>query len=190
MNRLTFRIEVMIDRILRTTISRFVDEETENILSGVSERNLCGRLALILESVAHEYGLTGYFADVEYNRKQGGKIKTIIDDDMRTITINCDLILHSRGNKLESDNLIAIEMKKASRPKKEKESDRSRLRAMTKTSYDGLWSSDGITHPEHVCGYVLGAFIELDEQEREIRIECFANGNAIGRIDILPVERI
>ncbi len=78
-----FGIEVMIDRIVKTAVSRFVDAETANILSGVSERNLCGRLALILESVAHECGLAGYFADVEYNRKQGGKVKTIINKDYK-----------------------------------------------------------------------------------------------------------
>lgn len=183
-----FGIEVMIDRIVKTAVSRFVDAETANILSGVSERNLCGRLALILESVAHECGLAGYFAAVEYNRKQGGKVKTIINKDYKVISINCDLILHSRGDNVESDNLIAIEMKKSNRPEKEKESDRSRLRTMTKSSYDGVWSHDGTAHPEHVCGYDLGAFIELDQHEREKRVEYFANGDSIGKIDRVPLS--
>lgn len=175
--------EVMLARVLRTAVFQFLDGETENILSGVSERNLCGRLAPILENVAKEYRLTEYFADIEYNRKQNGQIKTILDEKFKVITINCDLILHSRGNNVERDNLIAIEMKKSSRSNEEKENDRARLRAMTKSSYDGIWSFDGETHPKHVCGYELGAFVELNSNIREIQIEYFASGNSVGMIE-------
>jgi hypothetical protein len=36
---------------------------------------------LHLEREAAEAGLEGYFADPEYDRKQGGQIKTILDGD-------------------------------------------------------------------------------------------------------------
>lgn len=69
----------------------------------------------MLESVAIDHGLIGYFADAEYNRKQNGQIKTIIDENMEEVKVQCDLILHSRGKNVERDNLIAIEMKKSNR---------------------------------------------------------------------------
>lgn len=45
---------------------------------------------------------------------------------------------------------------------KEKENDKARLVALTKDSYDGVWSFDGKTLPEHVCGYDLGIYYEID----------------------------
>lgn len=167
----------MMIEILKDSLQIFVEGETDNILSGVSERNLCGRLALILEAVAHEAGLVGYYADAEYNRKQGGRIKTILDDHMQEVVINSDLILHSRGEIMARDNLIAIEMKKSHRPEAEKESDRARLRAMTKTSYDDVWVFDGVTPPEHVCGYELGTFIEIFIDSRTITVQFFEKGD-------------
>ena len=92
------------------------------------------------------------------------------------VVINCDLILHSRGEIVAHDNLIAIEMKKAGRPEAEKEEDRIRLRAMTKATYDNIWSNDGQTHPEHVCGYELGFFVELDSRNSTFKTEEFRDG--------------
>lgn len=45
--------------------------------------------------------------------------------------ISCDLILHSRGQNIEEDNLIELEMKKADRRESEKKSDRERLEKIT-----------------------------------------------------------
>src|SRR3546814_15238500 len=80
-----------------------------------------------------------------------------------------DLILHSRGRVVERDNLIAIEMKRLSHPEREKQKDRVRLRALTKTSCDDVWSADGRALPEHVCGYGLGYF---RSEERRVGNEC------------------
>lgn len=154
----------------------FLTNEVDEILDGISERNSCGRLALYLQNCADGHNLTGYFADPEYNRKQGGEIKTILDGNMAVIRINCDLILHSRGESIAEDNLVAIEMKKMDRLEREKESDRHRLRALTKSSYDDVWSNDGTTHPEHVCGYKLGVFIVLDRVERMCHLEYYSGG--------------
>jgi len=103
-------------------------------------------------------------------------VKTILDGQERVVAITCDLILHSRGKLIRDDNLIAIEMKKSSGSKADKESDRNRLRALTKESYDGIWSADGITRPEHVCGYKLGLYMELDIRARKCLLEYYRRG--------------
>jgi hypothetical protein len=47
-------------------------------------------------------GLYDYFVDAEYNRKQEGQLKTILNNQQRVINITCDLILHSRGRSISS----------------------------------------------------------------------------------------
>lgn len=158
----------------------FLGSEVENILNDVAERNLCGRLAIYMTDKLRENGITGYFADPEYNRKQNGQVKTILDNEMNVVTIQCDLIIHSRGQNIKQDNLIAIEMKKSNRPNAEKESDRKRLRALTKDSYDDIWSADGVALPEHVCGYILGIYMELDILSRTCLLEFYMRGNKVG----------
>jgi hypothetical protein len=66
------------------------DFERENILNGVSERNLCARLAFYLEQVKERAGLAGYHADPEYNRMQDGRIKLILDENGQEVSITCD----------------------------------------------------------------------------------------------------
>ncbi len=106
--------------------------------------------------------------------RNNGRIKTIYNEDLKVVTIICDLIVHSRGEIVEKDNLIALEMKKAYRSMQEKENDKARLVALTKDSYDGVWSFDGKTLPEHVCGYDLGIYYEIDSKHRLVynRILC------------------
>lgn len=159
------------------SFDQFAEREAENILHGTSERNLCARWAPLLEVAAVEAGYVGYRADTEYNRKQGGQVKTILDETMHVVRITCDLILHSRGQIVERDNLIAIEMKRLSHPEREKQKDRVRLRALTKASYDDIWSADGRALPDHVCGYGLGYFVELDADGRRFRFEEYQRGH-------------
>src|SRR3546814_5052750 len=94
---------------------------------------------------------------------------------VRRITWHC--FLHGRGRVVERYNLIAIEMKRLSHPEREKQKDRVRLRALTKTSYDYVWSADGRALPEHVCGYGLGYFVELDADRRKFRFEEYQLGD-------------
>ena len=126
--------------------------------------------------IAQEPSFKGYYTDVEYNRNRGGKLKTIINSEEKIVNITCDLILHSWGVHLSQDNLIAIEMKKSNRPQDSKEKDRERLKALTKESYDDIWSYDGKSLPEHVCRYVLGVYYEIDYSRREIKIEYYREG--------------
>ena len=166
----------LIRNVFEKSIDLFFQHEVQEVLEGVNERNNCGRLSIYLQQVAHEHGLANYFADTEYNRKQNGAVKTILDGQTKVIPINCDLLLHSRGRIVAEDNLIAVEVKKRDAPKDEKEKDRERLRALTKASYDEIWSNDGVTLPEHVCGYALGVYVELDRGNRVCRFEYYRQG--------------
>ena len=165
-------LAIVFDRAFK----QFCSEERSGIQNGVNERNLCGRLGIYLQSAAERSALRGYYADPEYNRKQQGKVKTIMNRKMKVVVVNCDLILHSRGEIVERDNLIAIEMKKSDRPQKDKDEDRERLMALTKSSYDNVWSYDGKTLPEHVCGYELGMYIELDRRSFTYILEEYRGG--------------
>jgi len=166
----------LLDKLFENSLDAYLKTDISSLLSGVSERNTCGRLAVHLDRERERQGLSGYYVDPEYNRKQQGEIKTIINDQMVVIPITCDLIVHSRGEKIRQDNLIAIEVKKATRPQHEKDSDRQRLEILTRRSFNGIWSNDGKTHPEHVCGYRLGIYVEINLAERELLLEYFKAG--------------
>ncbi|MEE3808577.1 hypothetical protein V2H29_16700 [Lysinibacillus fusiformis] len=123
-----------------------------------------------------ETNFSKYHVDVEYNRNEGGKLKTIKNDKEIVIPITCDIIVHSRGENTKQDNLIAIEMKKSTNKKTEKDKDRERLIALTKDSFDNLWSYDGKTLPKHVCRYLLGVYYEINLKARLVKIEYYMKG--------------
>lgn len=152
----------------------FLNNNTILFTQGVSERTLCGSLMLEINNVIKETCYWRYFVDVEYNRNKGGKLKTIINSSQNIVKINCDLIVHSRGMNTKQDNLIAIEMKKSNRPKKEKESDKERLMCLTKESFDDVWSFDGKSIPEHVCRYILGIYYEINYNKKNINWSIIA----------------
>ena len=169
--------------IFRCAMGRLVRGDKNYVLTDVSERSVCARLACYLEAVAIWSGLKGYYADVENNRKQNGEIKTIRKGVDEIINVTCDLILHSRGEIAGRDNLIAIEMKKADRCKESIENDWKRLRALTMPiCQDGtrqIFSFGGVAIPEHVCEYELGVFILLDVKHKRIKIQYFLHGNDV-----------
>lgn len=43
----------------------------------------------------------------------------------------------------------------------------------------GIWSNDGVTHPERVCGYHLGVFIEIDVRLGLAKVEEFEDGQIV-----------
>lgn len=171
-------MEEQLNRIFSDSLNNLIANDTANIENNVNERTLCGRLAYYLESNLKNIDIKGYYTDIEYNRNNG-KIKTILNSEMKIIPINCDIIVHSRANNKKQDNLIAIEMKKASRSSAEKEGDRDRLIALTKDSYDGIWVNDGTALPEQVCGYILGYYIEIDRVNKRIQIETYKKGEKV-----------
>jgi hypothetical protein len=158
---------------------RFLERERRNIRTDVSERNLCAHLAHELMRELDRPAWRGYYADTEYNRKQGGQVKTLMNDQLQIVSITCDLIIHSRGEIPEKDNLIAVEMKKSVHSAEAKDSDRKRLIALTRSSYDGVWTGDGKTLPDHVCGYDLGLLVELNARTGEASIEEYRHGNCV-----------
>jgi hypothetical protein len=172
-------MENVLLNLFKESFDEFLVKEKSGISNTVSERNMCGRLVIYLNNRLEKFELSKYYVDPEYNRKQNGEIKTMIDNDLNVVTINCDIIVHSRGESIKADNLLAIEMKKAERPEDEKNKDRIRLRALTKDSYNDTWSNDGTTHPEHVCGYVVGLYIEIDPKEKICLIEHYKKGNKV-----------
>ena len=141
----------------------------------VSERTLCGALMLHFHNCMQNDSSkwNGYHADVEYNRNKGSirGFKTIYSSGS-VIRINCDLIIHSRGHITEQDNLIAIEVKKSTRHPAEKNKDRERLIALTSAPSDNAY----IRLPEHVCGYTLGVYYEINYSHHRILIEYYRHG--------------
>src|SRR5689334_12113032 len=95
--------EDLIRDVFTSSLESFLTKESQEIVEGVNERNNCARWAQYLELAAHERGLLEYIADPEYNRKQNGQIKTILDGKGTVVTINCDLILHTRGANIAAD---------------------------------------------------------------------------------------
>lgn len=164
--------------IFEVANKRFLHDEKSLILHDVSERSLCAALKCFIGKELTATSYQNYYVDVEYNRNHG-KVKTIMNDDYKVVTVNCDLIVHSRGEVVSKDNLLALEMKKSKRPLAGKVNDRNRLIALTKSSYDGVWSNDGTALPKHVCGYLLGIYYEIDIRKRTIAIEYYCEGRLL-----------
>lgn len=159
--------------IFEESFLRFLKDDRALILKDAHEQSLCSRLAAALEANARANGFDAYRADAEYNRNFG-EVKTILDDDLREIPITCDVILHSRGEIRTRDNLIAIEMKKASAPEARKDSDRMRLRALTKPSNE-VYPLAG-ANPKYVRGYELGCFLDIDRHAETALVEIYRGG--------------
>ncbi len=157
----------------------FLKSDFDLIASNVSEQTLCSALKTRFEKQLELAGIDDYFVDLEYNRNNG-KIKTVIEDDLRIVNIQCDFILHSRGHNILQDNLLVLEMKKTYRANKDKNSDRDRLIALTKSTYNNdIWSYDGKTFPEHVCRYIIGIYYELDIDRHKILLEFYRQGQLV-----------
>jgi hypothetical protein len=162
--------------IFETANESFLKTETDSILLGVSERNLCGSLMLHLRNALDGTSYRQYHVDIEYNRNKHGKIKTILNGNSTPISVCCDLIVHSRGEIAVQDNLIALEMKRSIHSRDEKAKDKIRLKCLTRDGFDDVWSFDGETLPEHVCRYVLGVYYELNTESRRIEIKYYVKG--------------
>lgn len=150
--------------------------------SNSSERSICGALMLSMHDYLGNTPFREYYVDIEYNRNRGGLVKTIIDKDEVITNVTCDLVLHSRGVFNDQDNLIAVEMKKATRPEEEKESDKKRLIALTQ-SENSVWSYGGEAFPEHVCRYILGVYYEINKQCDSIYLEFYRQGQKVGTLE-------
>lgn len=164
----------ILNRMIITSLYNFLETDYYLIITDVSERCLCGRLAIYFEKILRLYNFGPYFADVEYNREQEGRIKSLIDDEYKVIKITTDLIIHSRGILPGKDNIIAIEMAKQNKCNKDMESDKKRLRALTK--HTNVWPYGSDIHPEYVCGYLRGLYLIIDHESEIMKIETYSGG--------------
>lgn len=168
---------------------RFLKTDKGLFKSGVSERTLCGALMIQLYEVKKNTEFEDYYVDVEYNRNLKDK-KTYRQSDKdgnsEYVTINCDLIFHSRGENLQQDNLITLEMKKTDGSKTDKDSDRRRLMALTSDNCDEKGLYDRITLPKYVCGYKLGIYYEI--KRKFILLEYYYKGSLV-ETDKIPLKK-
>ena len=169
----------------------FLKQDIDLFDSKVAERALCGALMNHFNNLMVKHGgYDGYFTDVEYNRNRGNiktVKKTIKGQRDQIISVTCDLIMHSRGKNIAQDNLIAIGMKKSNASAEEKQSDKERLMALTKDTFDDVWSFDGTTLPQHVCRYIIGIYYEINFTTRKIYLEYYKQGEFVEK-DILNLN--
>lgn len=154
--------------LLKKAICILFDVDYENIRLGVTERNVCARLAHHLENLMREYDYNRKrklfkknYVDVEYNRLVdiNGNIqkKSIIYPRGHKETIICDLLVHSRGKVQKQDNLLALEMKKSNN-EDSVDSDQNRLICLISPAPDDSKCK---------CMYntLLGVFLVYNEKD-------------------------
>lgn len=159
--------------IFRKSNENFINNELDLILSGVSERSLCWKLSNYLDKIIKESEFNDYHVDIEYNRNYWWKIKQIINSEEQVLNITCDIIIHSRWENRQQDNLIAIEMKKSTWREDEKQKDRDRLVALTKKLNDWVWTYWWWDLPKYVCWYILWIYYEIDIENRSLILELY-----------------
>ena len=148
--------DIILNEILIPSLKRLYQEDYNNIKFGVSERNICARLAHHMENMMREYDdqhypsqFQDYYADVEYNRMSNGDYKFYEDSLKRLRYMVSDLLIHCRGHKR---NLLAVEMKRKGN-KVGVDKDKERLSSLvTPYTHDQL--------PDCAHDTLLGAFIE------------------------------
>lgn len=166
--------QILINEILIPAINRLYQLDYDNIRFGVSERNICARLAHHIENIMRDYDkqhsnslFTRYYADVEYNRMGNGDPKQYENSKHRPQYMVSDLLIQSRG---VERNLLAIEMKRKDNYNKRKE-DRDRLKSLVS-------SATNQTIDKCVRDTLLGAFIVYSLEN--ILIEFYENVDGVG----------
>lgn len=147
---------IVLHEILIPSICKLYKEDFSNIRFGVSERNICARLAHHMENIMREYDscaetplFTDYYADVEYNRMDNGRMKYYEDRLKYPRYMVSDLLIQSRGYER---NLLAVELKKKGSTKKAIAKDKERLTSLVTPG--ALSQLTGCVHDT-----ALGAFI-------------------------------
>lgn len=165
--------EIILYEVLIPALKRLNKVDYDNIRFGVSERNICARLAHHLENIMKEYderrgGWTfyGYFVDVEYNRMGNGNPKYYENSEHRQKNMVSDQLIHRRGG---SRNLLAMEMKRKENSHKAKE-DRGRLSSMVSAPKDETEAN------QYVKDTQLGVFIVISKYEVKMELYEAVNG--------------
>ena len=108
---------IIINDILMPSLKRLYQVDYDNIRFGVSERNICARLAHHMENIMREYDDSHstmyfhyYYADVEYNRMGNGDLKQYENSKRLPTYMVSDLLIQSRGY---DRNYLAVESKQS-----------------------------------------------------------------------------
>lgn len=167
--------DLLVHEILIPSLRRLYEIDYSNIKSGVSERNICARLAHHIENIMREYDnnhdsdlFAGFFADVEYNRMGDGDLKCFENRLKRPQIMVSDLLIQSRGH----ENLLAVEMKRKGN-NKGRESDRERLESMVSPYQPGRSLS------RCVHDTLLGAFIDYSPDEVLVELYEGVDGQGV-----------
>lgn len=167
---------IIIYKILIPALKRLYKVDYDNIRFGVSERNICARLAHHMENIMRAYDFINtssyfknYYADVEYNRMGNGDLKMYENSEKELKYMVCDLLIQSRG---EEPNYLAVEMKRTINNSNVKE-DMDRLASMVS-------SANHETETRCVHDTIVGAFIVYDPNG--VNIQLFENVNGEGQI--------
>lgn len=164
--------DIILHDILIPSLKRLYQEDYNNIKYGVSERNICARLAHHMENIMREYDaknetsfFTSYYADVEYNRMGNGDMKYYEDSLKRPKYMVSDLLIQSRGYE---GNLLAVELKKKGSTKKAIAKDRERLTSLVTPG--SLSQLTGCVHDT-----LLGAFIIYSKDGVDMEVFEFSS---------------
>ena len=107
---------IILNEILVPSLVELYAVDYDNIRNGVSERNICARLAHHMENLMRRYDQINnemrfweYYADVEYNRMGNGDLKHYESSEHRPVYMVSDLLIQKR---VGGRNLLAVEMKR------------------------------------------------------------------------------
>lgn len=166
--------DIIINDILIPAIKKLYKVDYDNIRFGVSERNICARLAHHMENIMREYDRSNnsyyfrnYYADVEYNRMGNGDQKHYENSEHRPKYMVSDLLIQSRGYKR---NYLAVELKRKGNYRNAND-DRKRLASMVSPDSHRM-------HDRCVHDTLVGAFIVYGIDG--VAIELFENVNGKG----------
>lgn len=141
--------------ILRSSIVDVYSLDSINLNDGVSEWNICARLAMYMEKRMRDYDFLyrtelfkDYYVDVEYNRSYGGNPKVVGGNKVRV-----DLIVHSREE--TKPNYLVLEMKKPKNPKKRIDDERELNRMVRPREKEAV--------DYYNCGSFVGVFMDYNK---------------------------
>jgi len=128
-----------------------------NLNDGVSEWNICARVAMYMEKRMRAYDFVhrtslfkDYYVDVEYNRSYGGTPKIVDGHNVRV-----DLIVQTREE--TKPNYLVLEMKKTVNPEKRVDDERE-LNRMVRPREER-------TQDYYNCGSYVGVFIDYNKDK-------------------------
>lgn len=145
--------------LLENALEDFYAREQRNLELDVHEICHAHRLAIYFEERIREYDRTHeekqfeqYSVDIEFNRSEGGAVKTVFYNGSLHNT-RCDILLHRKGNDLVRDNLLIIELKKEDRTDREQE-DILEIQRMVSPKEEGAPDAP-------ICNTLLGIYLKI-----------------------------